>query len=58
MLKYICDVCGKEIAREAKFEIYLEDGVKIIDVCLLCRNAFMKERSKADIEVYKMRHKQ
>lgn len=53
MTKQFCDVCGREIWGNRKFDVYLENGKNEFDVCLDCREAFKRERNKADIETYK-----
>lgn len=57
MTKQFCDVCGREIWGNHKFDVHLENGKNELDVCFDCRKVFEQARSKADIETYKKLHK-
>ena len=53
MTKTFCDVCGREVFGDNKFNVSLENGNNEFDVCYECRKAFEKARNEADKSVYK-----
>lgn len=53
MTRQFCDVCGKEIYGNCKFNITFAASMQELDVCSKCQKEFVKGRTEADASTYK-----
>lgn len=53
MTRQFCDICGKEIYGNWKFDITFGTNVQALDVCKDCQKEFNKGRTEADVSTYR-----